>query len=51
MAAECPGECVYTLGHYRAGSSPPWRWHWPPYDRLAALSAAGVYTGLIFAIP
>lgn len=51
LAAECPGECVYTLGHYRPGSCPPLRWHWPPCDRLAALAAAGVYTGLIFAIP
>jgi hypothetical protein len=51
MVAECPGECIYTLGHYRPGSSPPWRWHWPPCDPLAAVAAGGIYTGLIFAIP
>jgi hypothetical protein len=51
IAAECPGDCVYTLGHYRPGDRNPWRWHWPPADPVAALSTAGVYTGLIFAIP
>jgi hypothetical protein len=29
MVVECPTECVYTLGHYRPGSCPPWRHHWP----------------------
>jgi hypothetical protein len=51
LVAECPTECVYTLGHYRPGSCPPWRWHWPPCDPVAAASAGGIYTGLIFAIP
>jgi hypothetical protein len=51
VAAECPTECVYTLGHYRPGSCPPWRWHWPPCDPFAAATCAGVYTGLVFAIP
>jgi hypothetical protein len=51
MAADCPGECVYTLGHYRPGSCPPWRCHYPPCDPIAAASAGGIYTGLIFAIP
>jgi hypothetical protein len=51
MAAECPGDCVYTLGHYRPGDCNPWRYHWPPCDPLAMLSVGGVYTGLIFAIP
>jgi hypothetical protein len=51
LVAERPTECVYTLGHYRPGSCPPWRWHWPPWDPYAAAACAGVYTGLIFAIP
>ena len=51
MAAECPGECIYTLRHYRPGSCPPWRRHYPPRDGLAAASEAGVLTGLIFLIP
>jgi hypothetical protein len=51
MAAECPHECVYTLGHYRPGSCPPWRRHWPPTDPLAAAAEGGVWTGLIFLIP
>lgn len=52
MAVDCPCECDYTLGHYRPGSCPPWRFHWPPCcDTLAAASEAGVLTGLIFLIP
>jgi hypothetical protein len=51
MAADCPGECAYTLGHYRPGSCPPWRHHCPPCDPVAAAGAGGIYTGLIFAIP
>jgi hypothetical protein len=51
MAVECPCECVYTLGHYRPGSCPPWRHHWPPCSPLAAAAEGGVWTGLIFLIP
>ena len=51
MAADRPNECIYTLGHYRPGDCNPWRCHWPPWDPVAALTAAGVYTGLFFAIP
>lgn len=52
MAADCPGECDYTLGHYRPGSCPPWQYHWPPCcDPLATFSEAGILTGLIFLIP
>jgi hypothetical protein len=51
MAVDCPHECVYTLGHYRPGSCPPWRHHWPPCDGLAAAAQAGVLTGMIFLIP
>jgi hypothetical protein len=33
MTVNCPRECVYTLGHYRPGSCPPWRRHCIPcYD-------------------
>jgi hypothetical protein len=51
MAAECPCECVYTLGHYRPGSCPPWRHHWPPCSPLAAVAAGGFWTGMVFLIP
>jgi hypothetical protein len=51
VAIDCPHECVYTLGHYRPGSCPPWRHHWPPCDGLAAAAEAGVLTGMIFLIP
>jgi hypothetical protein len=51
MAAECPCECVYTLGHYRPGSCPPWRCHWPPCDPIAAAAEGGFMTGMIFLIP
>jgi hypothetical protein len=30
MAVDCPCKCIYTLGHYRPGSCPPWRYHCPP---------------------
>lgn len=51
MAVDCPGDCVYTLGHYRPGNCNPRRCHWPPFDPVAAASAGGIWTGLIFAIP
>jgi hypothetical protein len=51
MAADCPGECQYTLGHYRPGSCPPWRCHHPPISTRGGISEAGVLTGLIFLIP
>ena len=51
IAAECPCECVYTLGHYRPGTCPPWRCHWPPCDPLAIAAEGGVLTGMIFLIP
>ncbi|MEX2307119.1 MAG: hypothetical protein WD738_05980 [Pirellulales bacterium] len=51
MAVECPCECVYTLGHYRPGSCPPWRHHWPPCSPLAAAAGGGVWTGMVFLIP
>jgi hypothetical protein len=51
MTVDCPHECIYTLGHYRPGSCPPWRHHLPPCDPLAAAPQGGVLTGLIFLIP
>jgi hypothetical protein len=51
LAADCPGECQYTLGHYRPGSCPPRRCHWPPPSALGGLGAAGAWTGLVFLIP
>ena len=51
MAEHCPCGCEYTLGHYRPGSCPPWRHHWPSCKPIAAAAEAGVVTGLIFAIP
>ncbi len=51
MAEHCPCECEYTLGHYRPGSCPPWRYHWPSCRPIAAAAEAGVLTGLIIAIP
>lgn len=51
MSAQPPCDCVYTLGYYRAGDCVPWRCNWLPCDPFAAVSAGGIYTGLIFAIP
>lgn len=52
MAVDCPGECDYTLGHYRPGSCPPWQYHCcSRASCLGALSSGGVATGLIFLIP
>lgn len=49
--ANCPGECQYTLGHYRAGSCPPYRRHCPPCDCLAATAEAGSIWWLIAVLP
>jgi hypothetical protein len=51
MFEQCPGDCVYTLGHYRPGDCNPWRCIWPAWDPCAALAAGGIWTGLVFAIP
>ena len=51
MVAECPGDCVYTLGHYRPGDCNPWRWHWPSCDPLAAAAYGGFWVGMIAAFP
>jgi hypothetical protein len=52
MGVDCPCDCDYTLGHYRPGSCPPWRWTCcSRCSALGGLSAGGVATGLIFLIP
>ena len=52
MAVDCPAECDYTLGHYRPGSCPPWRYTCcSSWSAVGGLSEAGVLTGLIFLIP
>jgi hypothetical protein len=44
MGANCPRECIYTLGHYRPGDCNPWRTHYCPISaRGAALQAAAVF--------
>ncbi len=49
--ANCPWECQYTLGHYRAGSCPPDRFHCWPVSRLGALSEVGNAAWLIVVLP
>ncbi len=52
MAVDCPGECDYSLGYYRPGSCPPWRYNCCTQPScLGALSEGGVATGLVFLIP
>lgn len=51
MTANCPRECVYTLGHYRPGSCNPWREHSFPYRCDAAVVQGAAVAGLIFLIP
>lgn len=52
MGADCPFECDYTLGHYRPGSCPPWRWHCcSRCSALGTMTAGGVAAGLIVLIP
>lgn len=51
MAANCPGECVYTLGHYRAGSCPPYRRHCWPCDVLGGTVEAGTLAWMILVLP
>jgi len=51
LAVDCPGDCNYTLGHYRPGSCAPKRYMWPPCSPRAILAEGGVWTGMIFLIP
>ncbi|MDR0522288.1 MAG: hypothetical protein LBH00_10610 [Planctomycetaceae bacterium] len=51
MGVTPPTECVYTLGHYRAGSCAPYMIDPFPISIRGALFEAGAVTGAILAIP
>ena len=51
MALNPAWECQSTLGWHRPGECVPYRYHLPPWNTKAALTAAGTYTGLIFLFP
>ena len=51
MAANCPTECQYTLGHYRPGSCPPRRRHWWPADAWGGTFEAGTIAWMIMVFP
>ena len=51
MATHPPGECVYTLGHYRPGSCAPQLRRVPRLKPAGGLVQAGVVTGLVFLVP
>lgn len=51
MALHPPCECQYVLGWHRPGECIPYRYHFPPWNTKAAITAAAAYTGLIFLIP
>ena len=46
-----PGECMYSLGFYRPGNCAPYLLDPLPISVRAALSTAGVYTGMAYLIP
>jgi len=46
-----PGECMYSLGYYRPGNCAPYLLDPLPLSLRAALTAGGVWTGLVLAIP
>ena len=46
-----PKECVYTLGHYRAGNCAPYMAEPFPISPRGALFQAGAVTGAVLAIP
>ena len=50
-ATNCPSECQYTLGHYRAGSCPPYQFHCWPVDCLGGAVEAGSIAWLIVVLP
>jgi hypothetical protein len=50
-ASDCPWECEYTLGHYRPGSCPPYRFHCWPVDGLGALAEGGTAAWLVLVLP
>jgi hypothetical protein len=46
-----PGECIYTLGHYRPGSCAPYMLDPLPLSVRAALAEGGVWTGMAALVP
>ena len=46
-----PGECIYTLGHYRPGNCAPYMLDPLPLSVRAAVAQGGVWTGMVYAIP
>ena len=50
-ATNCPGECQYTLGHYRPGSCNPQRRHCWPCSRRGWLAEAGAAWWLVVVLP
>jgi hypothetical protein len=51
MGLQAPGECVYTLGHYRPGSCAPYLIEPIPFTWRAAAFQGAAWTGGVFAIP
>ena len=51
MGVTPPGECVYTLGHQRAGTYTPYMAEPFPISPRGALFQAGALTGAVFAFP
>ena len=51
MGVHPPNECVYTLGHYRAGSCAPYMVEPFPISPRGALFQAGAVTGVLLAVP
>lgn len=51
VGARPPGECIYTLGYYRAGTPTPLRTPRVPLSVRGAVAQGAVVTGAVFAIP
>ena len=51
MGVTPPNECVYTLGHHRAGNCAPYMVEPFPISPRGALFQAGAVTGAVFALP
>ena len=51
MGVTPPNECVYTLGHVRAGNYAPYMREPFPVSPRGALFQAGAVTGAVFALP
>lgn len=51
MALDPVDRDIYALGHYRPGDCPPEIEYRIPWNAKAAMTAAGVYTGIVFLVP